>query len=127
LFFAFWFLSLAIGFFSILAQFVVIPNLLAPMILKGEGFISSESGFSDFNAVTTTISVSTGILMTVASRILPGLVILIGEGFPTVSNRDNVTNNYMRLLLVLWTVYCVRIFSPLFHAHNVTQSRFYPS
>jgi len=44
--------------------------------------------------------------MVIASRVLPVLIVLIGEGYPTLSNRDNVTNNYLRLLLVLWLVFC---------------------
>jgi hypothetical protein len=54
------------------------------------------------------INVLAGMLMVIASRVLPVLIVLIGEGYPTLSNRDNVTNNYLRLLLVLWLVFCVR-------------------
>ena len=104
LFLSFYFLAVTIGFFAILAQLIAIPQLLPPMVIsankdQGRGF--------DFDGVQFAINAAAGILMVIASRVLPVLVVLIGEGFPTVSNRDNVTNNYLRTLVVLWSVFCV--------------------
>jgi hypothetical protein len=101
--------AVIIGFFSILLQFLVIPKLFVPLFLKGDGWNSDDFDVRSlkFEVVATSISFLSSVFMTIASRILPGLVISIGDSFPTVSNRDNVTNNYWRILVVLWTVYCV--------------------
>jgi hypothetical protein len=104
LFFAF---AVGIGFVSVLFQFFTFPRLIPPLFLRGADFKFFTSTTSNLEAVSNVINVASGILMTIASRVLPGLVIKIGEGYPTVSNRDNVTNNYWRILIVLWFVYCV--------------------
>jgi hypothetical protein len=100
--------AVVIGFFSILLQFLTIPKLFVPLLLKGDGW-NADNVRSDlsFDVLQTAISFASSVFMTIASRILPGLVISIGDSFPTVSNRDNVTNNYWRILVVLWTVYCL--------------------
>ena len=103
-FITFLFVAVAIGFFAILAQLIAIPQLLPPMVISAN---KDQSRGFDFDGVAFAINAAAGILMVIASRVLPVLVVLIGEGFPTVSNRDNVTNNYLRTLVVLWTVFCV--------------------
>lgn len=108
LFMVFWISASAIGFFSIWSQIIGIVGLLPPVMLFGDGFKKSlPTNKVSYRDVQSTLNVVTSIFMTLASRILPGLIIAIGNGFPTVSNRDNVTNNYWRLLLVLWSIYCV--------------------
>jgi hypothetical protein len=97
-----------VGFASILMQFFAIPKLIAAFVLKGDGWSNKPDVSSiRFEILSQALSILSSIFMTIASRILPGLVISIGDSFPTVSNRDNVTNNYWRILVVLWTVYCV--------------------
>ena len=86
-----------------MAQLIAIPQLLPPMVV----FADSRNNV-DFGATQIAINALAGMLMVIASRVLPVLIVLIGEGYPTLSNRDNVTNNYLRLLLVLWLVFCVR-------------------
>jgi hypothetical protein len=115
LFILFFFVAAVIGFFSIWTQIIGIVSLLPSVVLTGSDFKrSTQISNVSFNDIQTLISVVSSIFMTLASRILPGLIIAIGEGFPTVSNRDNVTNNYWRLLLVLWTIYCVMPLVALF-------------
>ncbi len=108
LFIFFMCIAIFIGYFSILFQFLTFPKLITPLVLTADFKIDANSVANNlqYGGISTAISVSAGILMTIASRILPGLVISIGNGYPTVSNRDNVTNNYWRILLVLWIVYC---------------------
>lgn len=111
IFFAF---AVGIGFVSVLFQFFTFPRLIPPLFLRGADFTTFTSTPMNLEALSTVINVLSGILMTIASRVLPGLVIKIGEGYPTVSNRDNVTNNYWRILIVLWFVYCVMPIVALF-------------
>ena len=108
--------AVAIGFVSILLQFLAIPKLLVPLVIKADGWKLEGYDVSSlkFQIISTAISFLASVFMTIASRILPGLVISIGDSFPTVSNRDNVTNNYWRILVVLWTVYCVAPIVALF-------------
>ena len=88
-----------------MAQLIAIPQLLPPMVVSAA---ADSRNNVDFGATQIAISALSGMLMVIASRVLPVLIVLIGEGYPTVSNRDNVTNNYLRTLLVLWAVFCVR-------------------
>lgn len=115
LFIIFWLSASIIGFFSIWSQIIGIVGMLPMVMLTGDGFANHfKLNHVSFKDIQTTLNVITSIFMTLASRILPGLIIAIGDGFPTVSNRDNVTNNYWRLLLVLWTIYCVMPIIALF-------------
>jgi hypothetical protein len=104
LFGLFFFLALGIGFFAILAQLIAIPQLLPSMVVSAG---ADSRNNVDFSAAQLAINVAAGMLMVIASRVLPVLIVLIGESYPTVSNRDNVTNNYLRTLVVLWFVFCV--------------------